>query len=116
MSGDRRSFLRQLCTLPLIGGGVTLLGQPTAVAEPVTNRLLDTYEEWIYEEQIALIVERTLAGRDLNRRRVYGTPAFRWHHPSSRRWLDRNGIPPSTRATIVLSAVGCNWRNDERRA
>jgi hypothetical protein len=30
----RRGFLRQLCHLPLIGGGAALLGVPTAVAEP----------------------------------------------------------------------------------
>ena len=29
---DRRTFLRQLASLPLIGGGVTLIGNPTAAA------------------------------------------------------------------------------------
>ncbi len=38
---DRRGFLRGLATLPLIGGGVTLIGNPTrAAAEPVTEDLL----------------------------------------------------------------------------
>jgi len=31
---ERRGFLRALAGLPLIGGGVTLVGAPTAVAEP----------------------------------------------------------------------------------
>ena len=35
---DRRSFLRQLASLPLIGGGVTLIGKPTAAAVPVTPK------------------------------------------------------------------------------
>ena len=37
----RRGFLRGLAHLLLIGGGVTLIGNPTAAAEPVTEELLD---------------------------------------------------------------------------
>jgi hypothetical protein len=33
----RRDFLRSLAHLPLIGGGVTILGNPTAAAVPVTT-------------------------------------------------------------------------------
>ncbi len=40
----RRGFLRGLVTLPLIGGGVTLIGNPTAAAEPVTKELLVNYQ------------------------------------------------------------------------
>ena len=53
----RRGFLRGLAHLPLIGGGVTLLGNPTAAAEPVTEELLDSYSEWLHYER------RLLAGR-----------------------------------------------------
>ena len=44
---DRRAFLRQLASLPLIGGAVTLIGNPTAAAVPATPELLDAYEEWL---------------------------------------------------------------------
>lgn len=43
----RRGFLCQLASLPLIGGGVTLIGQPTASAEPVTPDLLEAYKTWL---------------------------------------------------------------------
>jgi len=43
----RRGFLRNLVTLPLIGGGVTLIGNPTRAAEPVTPDLLDSYNAWL---------------------------------------------------------------------
>lgn len=36
---SRRGFLRGLVSLPLIGGGVTLIGAPTAAATPVTPDL-----------------------------------------------------------------------------
>ena len=36
----RRGFLRQLAHLPLIGGGVTLLGNPTAAAVPALGAAL----------------------------------------------------------------------------
>ena len=42
---SRRGFLRGLTTLPLIGGGVALIGAPSAVAEPVTRSMLETYSE-----------------------------------------------------------------------
>jgi hypothetical protein len=38
----RRGFLRGLTAFPLIGGGVTLIGNPTAAAEPVSRDLLDS--------------------------------------------------------------------------
>ena len=53
MSG-RRDFLRGLVSLPLIGGGVTLIGQPSAVAEPVTSDLLEAYKTWLFNEHRSL--------------------------------------------------------------
>ena len=41
----RRSFLAGLASLPLIGGSVTLLGQPTAAATPVTGRAAVVLQE-----------------------------------------------------------------------
>ena len=55
---DRRSFLRGLAALPLIGGGVTLIGNPTAAAVPVTPTLLDAYDEWLDLERSWLMWER----------------------------------------------------------
>ena len=40
---DRRGFLRGLVLLPRIGGGVTLVGSPTAAAVPVTGDLICSY-------------------------------------------------------------------------
>lgn len=42
---DRRTFLRGPASLRLVGGGVTLIGNPTAAAVPVTASLLETYNE-----------------------------------------------------------------------
>lgn len=52
MSGpsSRRGFLRGLTTLPLIGGGVALIGNPTAAAVPVTGQTVATYLTWLHYE------------------------------------------------------------------
>ena len=57
-ASNRRTFLRGLTTLPLIGGSVALLGSPTRAAEPVTEELLDSYSEWLYYERRLLCEER----------------------------------------------------------
>jgi hypothetical protein len=53
----RRGFLRGLVTLPLIGGGLSLIGAPSAVAEPVTPALLAAYRRWLQMEQYLLFEE-----------------------------------------------------------
>ena len=53
-----RAFLRGLAALPLIGGGVTLIGNPTRAAEPVTSDLLDAYNEWLFYERRMLCLEQ----------------------------------------------------------
>ena len=53
-----RRFLRGLAHLPLIGGGVTILGNPTGAAEPITKRLLATYWTWLEMEQRLLNWQR----------------------------------------------------------
>lgn len=114
---SRRGFLRGLATLPLIGGGVTLIGAPSAVAEPVTERLLREYHDWLMFERSELTREigggaRSRYGID----GVYGS-ALRWHRargeirPDSEGRLMGDGVSfPSARAALVLSAVGCDWR------
>ena len=41
-----------------IGGGVTLIGNPTKAAEPVTRHLLDCYDTWLFYERRFLRFER----------------------------------------------------------
>ena len=118
----RRGFLAGLASLPLIGGSVALLGLPSAVAEPVTRDMLASYKDWLKCEHRMLCYE--LARYDHEMARTLETVAggaghewhFQWAVPSARGpagWLD--APQPSTRAALVLSAVGCDWRGDEDR-
>lgn len=108
MSGpsDRRGFLRGLVSLPLIGGGVTLIGNPVAAAEPVTERLMAEYVNWLAFERYRASIE--LNGNDLGNWYQHFGPAYHWH--CERTPYGASAIEPSTRAAIVLSAVGCDWR------
>ncbi|AWN47145.1 hypothetical protein DK419_13160 [Methylobacterium terrae] len=56
MSGpaSRRGFLRGLTALPLIGGGVTLIGSPTAAAVPLTGGMMASYVAWLHMEARAV--------------------------------------------------------------
>ena len=147
----RRGFLRGLVTLPLIGGGVSLIGAPTAFAEPVTSGLIDAYARWLELEHYLLVEEMPQIGlpaipwpstegmsdreaANLMQRKAraaeleakfiaenchfraraqFGGGAFR--SPVDRFYLTRDmaivSPPASTRAALVLSAVGCDWRN-----
>ena len=122
-TSDRRGFLRGLVTLPLIGGGVTLIGNPTAAAEPVTTALLDTYETWLDREKTWLRWERYGHEMEDRAKNSLGVEAvFRNIHTGEiydRIWMNnaagrhRYDRPAaSTRAAVVLSAVGCDWRRD----
>lgn len=108
MSGpsDRRGFLRGLVSLPLIGGGVTLIGSPSAVAEPVSLTLLAEYECWLGLEQMRVAREMRPDSPYFGWR-LYGS-AHDWHRYSS------HNQPPSTRAALVLATVGCDWREGGR--
>ena len=59
MSGPlaRRGFLRGLAALPLVGGAVTLIGQPTAAAVLATPELLEAYRNWLHMERRMLAWE-----------------------------------------------------------
>jgi hypothetical protein len=144
----RRGFLRQLCRLPLIGGGVALLGAPTAVAEPVTPDLIDAYSRWLQLEHFLLMEEQPqpaiqmpprppMDGWDESDIRGYLGAEQRlfqvradfqadWCNfraragmsaggsPVERFFMNRDraivSSPASTRAALVLSTVGCDWR------
>ncbi len=111
---DRRHFLRGLATLPLIGGSVALIGRPTAAAVPVTEELMHSYKGWLRNEHYMLCHE--LAGYDAQAAKgmhkgFYASPGLDWHFD----WPGRKALAgwpdapqPSTRAAIVLSAVGCS--------
>lgn len=120
----RRGFLRHLASLPLIGGGVTLLGNPTAAAEPVTRELLDSYDAWLDLERSWLKFERFGPGGMHMADKVGMEVVFRsrltgecWdgvpYNNGGARYR-HNKPSPSTRAAVVLSAVGCDWREEGR--
>ena len=111
---DRRGFLCGLVTLPLIGGAVTLIGNPTAAAIPVTDALRDRYIAWLQTELGHALIERT--GR--NAPSEHADRVIDWR----REWCRNNPIlnpdtasdrftllplaPASSRAAVVLSAAG----------
>src|SRR4051812_4964072 len=99
----RRSFLRGLTTLPLIGGGVTLIGKPTATAVPVTPELLDAYNEWLFVERRMLCIEQY--GKQGGREGFVpaNTGAHLFHFPPFERGGWKVTPNPSTRAALVLS-------------
>jgi len=114
---NRRSFLRQLVGLPLIGGGVTLIGQPTAVAEPVTLDLLEAYKCWLSEELSYLAWEmasrldceqRYHAEDAVERSRLIRSVKF--NVGEAGHWHDSTTPNASTRAALVLSTVNCDWK------
>ena len=109
---DRRTFLRGLASLPLIGGGVTLIGNPTAAAVPVSTELMQGYASWLFMEHRMVAHEmadyRSLAAWDLERAYWPNSPGGLWHFQWKGRgpagWID--APQPSTRAAVVLSAAG----------
>lgn len=118
----RRGFLRGLATLPLIGGGVTIIGHPTAAAVPVSDALLSAYDEWLDLERSFLKWERFGPEGINDPDRTMVEAVFRNRHTGqlfdyrscstvSASMFWGTGAPqPSTRAAVVLSAVGANWR------
>jgi hypothetical protein len=115
---SRRGFLRGLASLPLIGGAVALIGQPSAVAEPCTEALLLRYLAWLANEHAAVCLalhapaalaenpERFASDWEYARRRA----PLQWFPdaPDIERLV--TATPPSTRAALVLSAVGADGR------
>lgn len=107
---SRRAFLSGLVSLPLIGGGVTLIGSPIAVAEPASDRLLREYANWLAYERFH--AQKEAYGDDCGDwYSLYGA-AYRWHEARGNR--QQSFVPPSTRAALVLATVGCDWRESGR--
>lgn len=109
----RRGFLRALASLPLIGGGVTLIGQPTAAAVPVTLDLFERYVAWLaceHAEALVQLEELRYPDEPLlaaDRRQWVRQPLF-WFPDDPVARTNVLSTRPSTRAAVVLSAAGCS--------
>ena len=109
---DRRAFLRGLAALPLVGGSVAILGQPTAAAVPVTEHLLDSYQAWLTYERDWLVWER-FGAEELRRTLM---PSVVWRDPETGQCFDRIRVDnpggrfdhkdAASRAAVILSAAG----------
>ena len=108
--GSRRGFLRGLTTLPLIGGGVALIGNPTTVAGEAGDALMNAYDHWLFHERMLLHMERWPdEPRPWAAIVPANTGAEQFHYPGYGRESWRQVPVPSTRAALVLSTVGCGW-------
>ncbi|TDR93813.1 hypothetical protein [Enterovirga rhinocerotis] len=124
---DRRGFLRGLASLPLIGGGVTLIGRPVAAAVPVTDALQERYLTWLAHEHMAAVKEHAYR-KSLEAALRWG-PAKRecspeayargseecagyvnWMPPAPDIEAMTKLTRPSTRAAVILSAAGVPLR------
>ena len=103
----RRDFLRGLVALPMFGGAVTLIGQPTAAAVPISLPLAEAYLGWLRIEHTRLmheIVDRPLPS--------LGDMAWAAHSPqlSLPDCPDLVRVvasgPAYSRAAVTLSAAG----------
>ena len=111
---DRRSFLRGLASLPMIGGGVALIGQPTAAAVPVTDKLLDSYATWLHYERNWLQWERY--GAEGYKDRPIPDVEVVWHDRRNDKLFDfipmtnpaagHDYTGAASRAAVILSAAG----------
>ena len=121
----RRGFLAGLTKLPLIGGSVALLGQPSAVAQPATLQIVEAYKTWLHYEHRRLSWE--MADFPTNVAHYGGTREERYRYierltlnfgtgdACKFHWRE-GSTPASSRAALVLSTVGCDWRDDEAPA
>jgi len=117
---SRRGFLRALSALPLIGGGVALIGSPTASAAPVTVAPMRRYVEWLSRELMTATAELDQLRAPW---RHFGPEAHEhWDLRDAASFAGRVTVPyllpdspasdavaaapPSTRAAVVLSAAG----------
>ncbi len=107
---SRRAVLGSLTTAPLIGGTVPLIGSP---AVPLTMPLMDRYCAWLaHEHRAALLEWGRMRGNsdDLAEATAWVQSAPLYGYGVSG---DRAAIcavmagPPSTRAALVISTVGC---------
>jgi hypothetical protein len=84
---------------------------PPGAAEPATRQMLYVYDAWLFMERRLLLMER-FPDPEL-RAFVESQPALSL--PTDRFFFGsgEKKASPSTRAALVLSAVGCGWRAEE---
>ncbi|MET3485849.1 hypothetical protein [Methylobacterium sp. 1973] len=120
---SRRGFLRGLTTLPLVGGGVTLIGQPTHAATPITPGLLATYSAWLHYERMKLHWA-SLEARDSGFIPAQN-PGFSFQRRNDGGDMQAWGVDAQLRAPVILAAAGCpltsataegTWRDTFRLA
>lgn len=99
-----------------IAGAATALpasvtAEKLASAE-ITPALLQAYSQWLFYERRLLALEMyPHAGIDAERFVPVNTAAQLFHFPLGRDW--RDAPKPSSRAALVLSAMGIEWTADE---
>lgn len=114
---SRRGFLRGLTTLPLIGGGVVLLGNPTGAAERPSSACVESYIAWLHYEARAVHDAHwpLQKGRMVPLDNAGAYFHFPLDGPDKLDW-DKRGREALARAPVVLATVGCDWRKGDRCA
>lgn len=106
---DCRGFLRGFVSLPLIGG-VTLIGEPTAAAVPVTIGLMTRYVAWLAREHAEALVEHTMVKHLhepwlVKRQHEWIKPLFCWFPGVPIANVAVRATRPSTWAAAVLAVA-----------
>lgn len=118
-SSEQSGILRRLTTLPLVGGSVALIGNPTAVDLEPTPVMLEAYSAWLNFELmhlnasihpptldggVSMAVAMRNDGAKFHLREMAASPSCSTDAP----W-ERLGLAARHRAALVLSTVGCGW-------
>jgi len=112
---NRRGFLSGLVSLPLIGGGVMLIGKPVGAAGEPSRLCMESYLAWLHFEKRAVhsalypeIPRGTFVPQDNKGAQFHFADRF-GHHG----WWQRVKQEALSRAPVVLATVGCDWREGE---
>lgn len=116
---SRRGFLRALAALPLIGGGIKILGEPTAVDVPISPAILRRYSGFLSRELFAAQAEiRFLEcpdgfndmGLSLTDASTWKAMPLWWETPPDH-ILEAvvTAKPSSSRVAVVLGAAGVGF-------
>lgn len=115
----RRGFLARLAALPLVGGSVALIGQPSSVAGQATPEMIEAYKTWLalelrfltwrMAEDPYFLRSYRLDARADRKERSDTILGYEWYVGDSGKAHD----DPYQHAALVMSAVGCDWRDHE---
>ncbi|UHC14457.1 hypothetical protein LRS73_18080 [Methylobacterium currus] len=112
---NRRELLSRLATLPVIGGGVTLIGTPAGSAEPLPEMLLWEYSTWIERERRRIgAVFGDMTGQAHNVQLCHSS-AYAWYQCEKGAPREELRSRVMTRGAAVLNAVGVDWREGEKQ-